>query len=388
MQLPLAGQPRPLPVAGPVWLALGFRPFFLLASGYGVVLVAVWVTAYLGWLRWLGPLPPLVWHAHEMLFGFAAAAVAGFLLTAVPNWTGLPTLRGWPLGALVALWLTGRIAVACGPRPLAAALDLAFLPLLGIALAIPLVRARQARNLIFLPVLAALTAADILFWLGLPGALQLGITCILMLVVLIGGRVIPFFIRAALPGSSQLTTPWVETAAVVSLPVLLAAELLGLDSRPLAGLYLLAAGVHGLRLAGWYDRRIWGVPLLWVLVVGYGWLAIGLALQAQACWSGGNPRPALHALTAGCMGTLILGMMARVSLGHSGRPLVPHPLVARSFAVLTLAGALRVFGPLLLPGVYVWWVGASGLLWSVAFGIFAVLYAPILTAPRADGRPG
>jgi len=371
-----------------VWLALGFRPFFLLGSGYAVVLVAAWVASYLGWLPWSGPLPPLVWHAHEMLFGFAAAVAAGFLLTAVPNWTGLPTPRGASLGALVALWTAGRLALLTGPRVVAAALDLAFLPVLAVALSIPLVRAGQPRNLIFLPVLFALTAANAMFWAGVPRSLELGVTAILMLVVIIGGRVIPFFIRAALPGAAPQPNPWLERLALGSLPVLLAAEVMGLDGQPLAGLYLLFACVHALRLAGWYDRRVWGVPLLWILLLGYGWLAVGLALKAQAWWWGLSPRPALHALTAGCMGSLILGMMARVALGHTGRALAPHRLVALSFGVVTLAAAVRVAGPLLAPSWQAGWIGVSGLLWCLAFGTYAAVYFPILTSPRADGRPG
>lgn len=325
----------------------------------------------------------MVWHGHEMLFGFTGAAIAGFLLTAVPNWTGLPTPRGAALGGLVALWLAGRLATLTDqvPMPVAAAVDLAFLPAVGAGIAFPLIRARRWTNLIFLPILGVLTVANALVWLPASRAtgIELAVLAILLLIVLIGGRVIPFFTRAALPESPARTWPWVERLALASLPAIALAQAFSLPILP--GLYLLAALVHTLRLAGWYDPRIWRVPLLWVLFAGYAWLPLGLALRSFA-----SPLPALHALTAGCMGVLILGIMARVSLGHSGRPLVPSPWIALSFGLVTAAAALRSLGPLAAPSPL--WVPASAVVWCLAFALYAVVYFPILTRPRADGKPG
>ncbi len=392
LELRLAGQTPPVTArTGPAWLALGFRPFFLLAALHAAVMVWVWLGVFLGGWSLSTQIPPLTWHAHEMLFGFAGAAVAGFLLTAVPNWTGLPTPRGAPLGALAALWVLGRVALLGNwlPGSVAALLDLAFLPTLASALASPLVRARQWKNLVFLPILGLLSLADVLVWADRAQlGLELGLTCILLLVAIIGGRVIPFFIRAALGDYDLRSRPWVEKLAPAWLLLLFVSEQAGLTSGAVAVLYLLGALLHGLRLAGWYDRRLWRVPLLWILFLGYGWLVVGLALKAQALGWGLNPRPALHALTAGCIGSLILGMMARVALGHSGRALKPAPLTVLAFILVTLAAGVRCLGPLLAPTHYTTWLSASATLWSLAYGLYAMVYAPILTTPRADGRPG
>lgn len=377
----LDGSP-PLPaVVTPAVLAKGFRPFFLLAAWYGVLAVLLWLAQYLGLFTWRTGLVPMLWHGHEMLFGFTTAVVAGFLLTAVPNWTGRPTPVGAPLGALVALWLLGRVATLTDlvPVGLAAGLDLAFLPALALALAGPLVRARKFSNLVFLPILTVFAVGNGLVWsqaLGwsatAPLGLDIGLFCALMMIAVIGGRVIPFFIRAALPESPTRSWPWVDRLALWSLPLAILAP-------PLAWV---AAGAHAVRLIGWHDRRLWRVPLLWVLYLGYAWLPVGLALRA----SGVGPFAALHALTAGCIGMLILGMMARVALGHTGRILRAPTLVAVAFGLVALAACLRTFGPLLAPGTI--WVIASGLLWGLAFSLYGWVYFPILTRPRVDGKPG
>ncbi|GMU56961.1 MAG: hypothetical protein AMXMBFR33_61070 [Candidatus Xenobia bacterium] len=393
LSLPVVNGPRPMPaVSGPAVLALGFRPFFLLGSWYGVLTVLVWVAIFLGWLSFRPGLSPMLWHGHEMLFGFTAAIIAGFLLTAVPNWTGIPTPRGALLGGLVALWLLGRglILSSAVPAILAAAVDLAFLPALAAALAYPLVKAGKPHNLVFLPVLGVFTLSNGLVWaeaLGRPGTaalgLELGLLCILQLVALIGGRVIPFFIRAALPESPARSWPWVERLALASLPLVALLEALGLS---LGAICWAAAIPHVARLAGWFDRRLIKVPLLWVLYLGYAWLPVGLALKGWARLVGASPFPALHALTVGCIGVMILGMMARVALGHTGRALKPPRAVVAAFGLLLLAAVLRTFGPMLAPGTV--WVTSSAVLWALAFGLYGLVYFPILTRPRIDGKPG
>ncbi len=379
-------------VSGPAVLALGFRPFFLLGSWYGVLTVLVWVAIFLGWLTFRPGLSPMLWHGHEMLFGFTAAIIAGFLLTAVPNWTGIPTPRGALLGGLVGLWLLGRglILSSAVPAILAAAVDLAFLPALAAALAYPLIKAGKPHNLVFLPVLGVFTLSNGLVWaeaLGQAGTaalgLELGLLCILQLVALIGGRVIPFFIRAALPESPARSWPWVERLAMASLPLLALLEALGLS---LGAVYWAAALPHVARLVGWFDRRLVRVPLLWVLYLGYAWLPLGLALKGWARLAGTSPFPSLHALTVGCIGVMILGMMARVALGHTGRALKPPRPVVAAFGLLLLAAVLRTFGPMLAPSTL--WVTSSAALWALAFGLYGLLYFPILTRPRVDGKPG
>lgn len=369
-------------VPTPAVLAKGFRPFFLLGSWYGALAVLLWLAQYLGLFSWRPGLDPMLWHGHEMLFGFTAAVIAGFLLTAVPNWTGRPTPVGAPLGGLVALWVLGRAAALTSlvPAPLAAVLDLAFLPALALALATPLLGAGKLSNLVFLPILAVFTLSNGLIWsdqLGWTTAtamsgLNLGLFCILMMIAVIGGRVVPFFTRAALPESPSRSWPWVERVALWSLPLV--------AFWPLVG--WLAAAAHIVRLVGWYDRRIGKVPLLWVLQGGYAWLPVGLVLRA----AGASAFPSLHALTVGCIGMLVLGMMARVALGHTGRPLAPPRAVVLAFALVAVAAVLRTFGPLVWPSPV--WAAASGCLWSLAFGLYGWVYFPILTRPRVDGKAG
>lgn len=376
--------PEPLNRSSPL-LAKGFRPFFLLGAWYGGLAVLLWLAQVLGLFSWRAGLSPMAWHGHEMIFGFTTAIIAGFLLTAVPNWTGRPTPVGAPLGALVALWVLGRLAALTSLTPalVAAALDLAFLPALALALVAPLWKARKLSNLVFLPLLAGFSAGNGLVWAEQLGwasgsalvGLNLGLYCILTMIAVIGGRIIPFFIRAALPGSLTRSWPWVERTAVWSLPLVAVLP-------EAAGLAWLAAVANLVRLVGWHDRRLWRVPLLWVLYVGYAWLPLGLALRA----AGASPFPALHALTAGCIGMMVLGMLARVALGHTGRPLAPPRAVVAGFVMVAIAAVLRTFGPLLFPSLT--WVVASGLLWSLAFGLYGAVYYPILTRPRADGKPG
>jgi uncharacterized protein involved in response to NO len=338
------------------------------------------------------------WHAHEMLFGYAAAVLAGFLLTAVRNWTGRNTLHGLPLAGLALIWIGGRVLPwleAWVPPPLAAAVDLAFLPLLALALQRPLWQARERSNRVFLPLLWLMAGANLLFHLQPLGLAETGargtdamLALLVLVLALIGGRVIPFFARAALPGFQARRFEAAEQAGLWVLGALalaLAAWPTPWLVAPLAGL---AALTQAVRLYGWHDRRVWGRPILWVLYSGFAWVVLGLALLAVAAagWVPGSL--ARHALTVGGIGVVTLGMMARVSLGHTGRPLEPARWVAASFLVLNLAAVLRVFGPLLAPERYALWVELSAGLWVLTFLAFLAHYAPILVRPRPDGQPG
>lgn len=382
--------------AGFAPFALGFRPFFLAAGILAVMLIAMW----LGVLRG-APTPgehaPLDWHGHEMLFGFTTAVIAGFLLTAVRNWTGLATPAGLPLAMLFGVWLAGRLVWALpNLPPLAVALvDLAFLPLLAIVLARPILHARQFNNLAFPALLLALASANALVHLetfdlartaslGLYGAASM----VVMILVIVGGRVIPSFTDNKLGSRARRWSPLEKL-----LPWLTLAALLGWlaapASLPAALLAALAAALHGIRLAGWYTSRIWEVPLLWILHLGYAWIVLGFALFALAS-TGFAPAQssALHAFTAGGIGVLTLGMMARVSLGHTGRLLEPPAVMSWAFVAINLAALLRVVPPLLMPAVTAPAMLSSGLLWMVAFGLFVFVYAPMLLRPRVDGKPG
>jgi len=396
--IPLAALQRE-PARGVPLFALGFRPFFLAAGVAAVLLVGAWVVDYGAWATLSTYYGGLNWHAHEMVFGYAAAVVAGFLLTAVRNWTGLQTAQGPALAALLALWLAGRIApfLTSLPPALVAAVDLAFVPVLAASLAVPLLRQRQARNLPFVPILLVLFCANALVHLEALGLTQgtaqrgvrLGVAVIVLLIAVVGGRVIPFFTERALPGARPRIWQPLEWLALASLAALALLGLFGADARLIVLAGTFAATAHAVRLWGWSDRRLWSVPLLWVLHLGYLWVTIGFALEAAAAAGVVPPALALHAYTAGGIGALTLGMMARVALGHSGRPLKPAPAVVLAFALVNLAALARVVAPLALPDEwYLRAVASAGALWMVAFALFVAVYTPILVRPRADGLPG
>jgi uncharacterized protein involved in response to NO len=380
--------------------ALGFRPFFLLAGTAAVALAALWVAAYV-----FGLFPAnnyydmLGWHSHEMVFGYGVAVVAGFLLTSVKNWTGIQTVQGKGLAALTALWLGGRVLPFFSgtlPHGLIALVDLAFLPALAMALAIPLLRHGQQRNLIFLPILAVMALANGMVHLqvlGLTGATAragtyVAVDLIILLIAIIGGRVIPFFTERALPGATPRRWPVIERVSIVAVVVLALSELLELPTAAVAAIAVLGALSHAIRWWGWHERRVWSVPLLWVLYLGYGWVVVGFALKALAAAGQVTPFLALHAFTVGGIGVMTLGIMARVALGHTGRPLQPAKAAVWAFALINLATLARVALPLEAPRWYVSSIALAGGLWMAAFLLFLAVYAPILIRPRVDGRPG
>ena len=382
---------------GLTFLALGFRPFFLLAGLSALLLMGAWLAVLLGRLAAPAYYGPVVWHGHEMLFGYSAAVIAGFLLTATKNWTGIQTLRYWPLGGLALLWLLGRVLPWMVPGGWwLALLDGLFLPLLALALAFPLFRSRQRHNIPFVFLLLLMAVANALVHLELLGLWDggvaqgntLGMGMILTLLVVMGGRVIPFFIERGLPGATVRKWAWIER---LSLPVLLAyvaVQLLWPMSLWAAAITLFAALVHGWRLLGWHQGGIWRVPLLWVLWLGYGFVALGLGVQALGSVGLVSPILSLHLLSVGGIGVLTLGMMARVALGHSGRAMQSQPLINLAFAMMVLAAIVRGLMPLLWPELYLWWLKLSGLLWMSAALAFLWVYLPILCRPRADGQPG
>jgi uncharacterized protein involved in response to NO len=381
-------------------LGFGFRPFFLAASFAAVALMLAWLAALRGWLA-----ADVGWHAHEMIFGFAGAVIAGFLLTAVPNWTGAPRIGPVALAALVVLWLGGRfvqwpaLASAAGAPGLV--LDVAFVPALALAVAAPILRARSHRNYGVPLILLALAAVHALGHAERAPrfAAELGIVApraavhaVVLLVVVIGGRVTPAFTRSAFGAAVAVRAAGARDAlAIVSAALGLA--LASLASAPPALVALacaLAAAANAARMAGWGSLAARRDPLLWILHAGYAWLVLGFALSAAAAAAPGwvAPTAALHAFTTGAIGTYVLGMMSRVALGHTGRALVlPRAMVPAYLAVL-LAGGARVAIPLLAPSAMALGWEIAGALWCIAFGLFASTYLPILTAPRPDGRPG
>jgi len=388
---------KKVPPGGLAPFALGFRPFFFAAGIWALLLMALWMMVLHGRLD-LGSWSPLVWHGHEMLFGFTVAVIAGFLLTAAQNWTGIRTPSGTPLAALFLLWLAGRASFLVPDLPpvLTALIDLSFLPVLAGVLALPILKAKQLHNYPFPVMLLALAAANALVHLDRLGwttdtadlGLYFATYVVVTMIVVMGGRVIPSFTDNKLRTRARKWPIIERSVAPATLAALLAA-LVAPGSMITALLAAIAAAVHFIRLAGWYTHKYWAVPLLWVLHLGYGWIALGFALLAlSAAGFEAATGSALHAFTAGGIGVLTLGMMARVSLGHTGRQLEPVPLMTLAFIEINLAALLRVAVPLLFPADYAAGMTASGLLWVVGFALFAVIYTPVLLRPRVDGKPG
>ncbi len=378
--------------------ALGFRPFFVLAGTGAVALLALWL---LLWHRSMVPeayYGRIGWHSHEMLFGYAAAVVAGFLLTAVRNWTGIDTPSGAPLAGLASVWLAGRLLPwVPGAAPgLLALVDLAFLPLVALALARPLWRGANRVNRLFLPLVLAMALANTLVHVEALGwvagtarrGTDLMLDLVLLLLIWVAGRVLPFFTERAISGAHPVRRVWVERAGFALVIALAVLHLAGLLGAPVAFVSIGLGLVQSLRIAGWHHPRVWQIPILWVLYTGMGWLAAGFLLQGLAALGLFPGTLATHALTAGAIGVTTLGMMARVALGHTGRPLRSKPPVNAAFVLVNLAAAARVLGPWTVPGWYLSWILLAGLFWVLAFGIFSAVYLPILVRPRVDGRPG
>lgn len=382
-------------------LALGFRPFYLLAAIFAVIALPLWLGSYTDASFFGGVLPGLIWHTHEMIFGFAPAVMAGFLLTAVRNWTGRPTPTGIMLASLVGLWLFGRVLMLTGPMPAAAVVDLMFLPAIGVAIAAPIWQSRNTRNFKVLAIVAALTLINALFHLAnlkvlsaamLMTAPVLALDVIAVLLAIMGGRVILAFTNNAIQAANARSNLRIEVVAIGSLILIVLMRLSSLwwqiPKSAWAVVLGAAAIAHIVRLALWMPHRTVRQPLLLMLPVAYAWLPISLALGVLV-QIGEIPRAIpIHALTIGAMSGLMLAMMTRSALGHTGRPLSAGWAEITAFVLLQLAAIVRVCGALMARDLYRDTVIVSGILWTLAFGVFLVAYWPILTRPRLDGHPG
>jgi uncharacterized protein involved in response to NO len=396
----IAGVRRTSP---PAFFVDGFRPFFLLAALAAIAIVPTWLFALAGGPWPGGALPPQLWHAHEMLFGFVGAAVAGFMLTAIPNWTGAAPVTGWPLGLLAGLWMAGRIALCPDialSLPWAATIDLAFYPALAAAVGLPLIRAGRWRNGVFLVLLALLWTANLLCrleWLGITAGtmavgIRLAVDVVLLMIVVIGGRIVPSFTLNALkrhdPTIAIAPLPLLEPIAVAVIALLAVIDLTSPDSAAAGLVAGLAAIVHAIRLARWRGLRTYRQPILWILHLGYAWLVLGLALKAIWLLTGASFASAwMHALTVGSFSTMILAVMSRASLGHTGRPIIAARPTVFAFLSVILAAALRTAAPL-SGGAYALHIGIAGGLWTIAFAVFVAVYAPIFVRARLDDGPG
>jgi uncharacterized protein involved in response to NO len=300
---------------------------------------------------------------------------------------------------MATLWLLGRILPFFSEifsKWLIAFVDLAFVPAVAVGIGVPLVRSGERRNLIFLPLLLAFWTANVFVHVELLGlasnlarkGIFLGLDLVILLIVIMGGRVIPFFTERGLPGVVMKRWRVIEWLSPLSVILFLLVEFFLPDSLLSASLAALAACTNGIRFAGWYTPRYWRVPLLWVLHLGYGWIVVGFLLKAGAALGIVPPQFTIHAFTVGGIGVLTLGMMARVALGHTGRPLKVSSAMVVAFAFVNLAAVTRGLLPILHPQWFSQLITASGVLWIAAFLIFVVIYTPILMQPRIDGRPG
>lgn len=384
----------------PFW-SEGLRPFFLFGAAFAAVSIPIWVLLVSGSIDLPLRGGVLAWHIHETLFGFIAAAMAGFLTTAVPQWTGARPIAGLPLALLVLLWLAGRAAwIVSGSVPgwLVAAIDIAFLPALCAALGASILKVRQWRNLpVILLVLvlaganAAIHAAVLELWTdGLMTGARLGLLSVIVLVSLIGGRVVPAFTRNALnaAGRAKDIAPPAWLGAAGNGAVAIAGAMIVLDAPPAAAgtAALVAAGLAAFRLAawqGWVTRRI---PLLWILHLAWLWVPAGLALYGLSLLDAGVPESAaIHALAVGAAATMVMAISSRAALGHTGRPLVaPGPMVA-AYLLLTLSAVSRLFAALDAAAAAPL-LDISAACWSGAFAIFFCVYLPILTRPRLKAK--
>jgi uncharacterized protein involved in response to NO len=377
-------------------LSYAFRPLFLAAGSWAIVSIALWLAMFLGYVRLPTRFDPLTWHIHEMLFGFVMAAVGGFLLTAIANWTKRLPVRGYPLALLTGLWLLGRIACLISaelPAWLAIGGDLSFpVALLAVAAA-EIIAGRNWRNLLITAPVAVFVVADLLMDLEslsftVPGGLgwRLGLAAPIMLISVIGGRIIPTFTRnwllerhrtrlPAPPGAADLAPVGVLNVGLILWAILPDLRLAGV-------ILLIAAMLNAWRLARWAGAATLAEPLLFILHIGYGWVVIGVALLGLSLLDVGVPvASAIHALTAGAMGTMILAVMPRVTLGHTGRELTANRSTVIIFILINAAAIMRVAASWNVAGMMVL-LALSGICWIAAFGLFEIVYGPMLLTQR------
>jgi len=379
-----------------IWL-MGFRPFFLGASIFAIQTMATWLAAYrFGMPFDIGGVSMFQWHAHEMIFGYSMAVIAGFLLTAARNWTGEETASGAGLAWIFALWVLARVLMTGGTGllPYAALADLAFMLGLGVAVARPIIKVRQKRQAPVLLIITLLAAANLLFYLGAAGWLDQGarlgthggLYLVLGIVLFMGRRVIPFFTERGVGYPVKLENArWNDVATFIVFPLFLLVEVI--LPRHFAGALCAAALfiLNSLRVSGWHTLGIWQKPLLWGLFAAFIMINLGFLLRAMQPVTTIPDFLPIHAFAVGGVGILTVSMMARVTLGHTGRNVhQAPPVVALLLTGMVLATATRIFLPLFDPGHYPLWITVSGIVWIITFSLFAIVFAPMLLRPRAD----
>lgn len=383
--------PRGLPL-----LRLGFRPFYLGAAAFACLAAPLWVALFFGDLTLGVGVAPLLWHAHEMLFGFAVAVIVGFLMTAGKAWTGLQTPRGALLGLLAGVWLAARIAAVAAPYPVYAALDVLLLPAVAAVMTSVLLRAGNKRNLPLAGILALLALANLCFHLTVLGvvdlpplhALYAALALIVMIECVMAGRVVPFFTMSATPGLKLVEPAWLPKATLATSGIALALWVIAPPNAFTAIAFALAAACHLRRLVAWQPWVTRGRPILWVLHAAYAWLPVGFVLLALAQIGTLANSAGVHALAVGATGGLIIGMITRTARGHTGRPLKASKLEVAAYALVLGAAVLRVLLPIVAPQWLAAALWGAALAWSAAFALYLILFGPWLMQTRLDGKDG
>ncbi len=400
-QAPIAIAPAQPPSAGPApaglpLLRLGFRPFYIGAAAFAALSIPLWIGLWLGHVRMDLTVAPMLWHAHEMLFGFAIAVIVGFLLTAGKAWTGLDTPRGAALGALAGLWLAARLAAIAAPYPVYAALDVALLPVIATIFGRVLLKAKNKRNLPLAGILLLLALANLCFHLSALGVVEIpplaplhaALGLIILIIHVMAGRVVPSFTANATPGLKITPTPRLGWAAFGATALALALWVLAPPNAITGTAFAAAAVLQLMRQSHWAPGVTLKRPILWILHLSYAWLPLGLALLALAQFGWVAASFGLHALSVGVVGGLIIGMLTRTARGHTGRPLQVSRAEVLAYALVMGAAALRVLLPLVAPQAYSLAVSGAALAWSAAFAIYLWIYTPWLTRTRLDGKDG
>lgn len=380
---------------------LGFRPFFLAASVFASFSIAMWMAVYFSHITIsMGTISILEWHSHEMIYGYSVAVIAGFLLTAITNWTGVQTIYGKPLLALVSIWGIARISLLFGTRflELAALADIAFMIGLSLAVASPLIKARQWKQLGILSKILLLMLGNLSFYLGALGVLEHGVFwgiygglyLVIALILTIGGRVIPAFIRNGVDYTVTIRSPkWISALTLILFLLFVVNQLFIHNSTALGLLSSALVVITSVRLVVWHTPGIWRKPLLWSLYLSFVSIDVGFLLFTLSAFGTVSPFLAIHAFAFGGIGLATLGMMSRVVLGHTGRDIrTPPQQTAYALLILTLGAVIRVGFPLVDPLHYGYWIGLSQVCWIASFLIFAFLFSKMLIHPRVDGQPG
>lgn len=384
---------------------LGFRPFFLLAGIFAIVSMLLWMGLYVFNARnWLpAELSPMLWHGHEMVFGYGMAVISGFLLTAIRNWTNIQTLYGNGLLVLCVLWIAARIAPFVGGEHallLMAIADMLFMVFLSYELTKPVIKAKQWPQLAIVLKVILMVLANLAFYLGVMKiwpmeaiywGLYSGFYLVISLIMLMGRRVIPFFIEKGVDGEANVKNwKWLDISSLILFLAFMVAEVFFEAPTWAEALATVLFLLHSIRLWGWHDKGIWKKPLLWVLYIGYAFVVLGFALKALTSTLALSPWLAVHAFAVGGIGIITAGMMSRVALGHTGRNVFDPPKTLNAvFALIIMGAMIRVFFPLFIPAAYYQWViAASQIFWIAGFNLFVFIYAPMLIKARVDGTFG